>query len=140
MIDRVLFLDIDGVLNSKQSRDLAIFLEPSRIQLLNNILEQTKCEVVISSTWRLKNGPLLLEELLTLAGYKGYILGYTPTIPNRERGSEIKEWLARHPTEKFVILDDNDDMGNLFPYLVKTTFDEGLTETKAQEVIKKFNG
>lgn len=140
MIDKVLFLDIDGVLNSNKSIDLAIYLEPGRIKLLNNIIEQTKCEVVISSTWRLENGPLQLEKLLTQAGYKWYILGYTPTIPDRERGTEIKVWLARHPTQKFVILDDNDDMGNLFPYLVKTTSDEGLTEAKAQEVIKKFNG
>jgi hypothetical protein len=53
-----------------------------------------------------------------------------------ERGDEIQKWLEGHPTRRFVILDDNDDMAMHMDRLVLTESKPGLTKADADRAIE----
>lgn len=127
---KILFLDIDGVLNW----DTFIFertaafregrVEPSeafhgahkisseKVELLNQIVERTGCKIVISSSWRNKadlGGHEGVQEMLRLHGFKGEVIDGTPSLHgleyrNKRRGAEISQWL-----KDFVHRQDDED-------------------------------
>lgn len=154
---KVLFLDIDGVLNSrtylKFCYDQGVLpddkIDPAAVARLNQITDATGAHIVVSSTWRLpyvwnKNVDKLVT-LLQKTGIKGDILGATPDH-NRShgRGGEIQDWMNRCKLDgiqidAFVILDDDDDMGDLSKFLVKTTFADGLQDVHVQAAIAILN-
>lgn len=135
----ILFLDVDGVLNSNSSG-----LEHDKCMLLKRIVDESGCKVVISSTWRtFSSGRRKLIRLAEDIGME--IISWTPDLRSRSlmsnavRGDEIQAWLNGHPeVERFVILDDDDDMAHLKDHLVQTWFENGLTEEKANEAIYKL--
>ena len=52
------------------------------------------------------------------------------------RGTEIKEWMEKHPeVTSFVILDDDDDMEPFKNRLVQTDMRFGLSELDANKAI-----
>ncbi len=60
----------------------------------------------------------------------GDVIGKTDILGG-PRGIEIQHYLdsyPAHPTLKFVILDDSDDMVHLTKYLVRTSGQVGLTQ------------
>lgn len=147
---KVLFLDIDGVLNSsrwykeRERRGLeSDEICPAHTEQLNRILRATNVKVVLSSTWR-KSTPL--PEMIKLLQSKGCILesflGATPVHDDGYRGREIKTWLDVSGVScritDFVILDDDSDMEPHMDKLVKTRFETGLRETEADEVIRRL--
>lgn len=125
---KIIFLDIDGVLNSrtyfnsrKQIRDIADNLDPVAIGYLNQLIKDTGAYVVISSTWRMHHSKEELIELLSSRGFKGVIIGCTPVLssPHTVRGNEIHSWMRENPEiigtpvcdfNSYVILDDDSDM------------------------------
>lgn len=123
---KVIFLDIDGVLNYRNMRDIC----PNAVSLLNDLVEKTGANIVISSSWRISVSMIRICEELVEAGFRfpERVIGGTPCVPERERGYEIKLWLKQVPVDRFVILDDCDDVGNLFPFLVKTDTFIGLQQ------------
>lgn len=141
MTDRVLFLDIDGVLNSAEwfektkdvrsglSRidELQEMLEPRAVALLNDLLASTGAIVVLSSSWRIAYGMGFIQRALMKRGFTGRLRDKTPTIGS-PRGREIQAWLdrRREPVESFVILDDGSDMLHLSHRLVQTSWGTGL--------------
>jgi hypothetical protein len=139
-LPRIIFLDIDGVLNSGKSlheqrrldpdsRDWADMLDVDAVRLLNELILATGAKIVVSSTWRYA---LSLDELRDVLGRKGCvgeIVDVTPDRPSvmgRCRGDQIAEWLGCHFVGSWVILDDNSDMGCLSHRLVQTSFATGL--------------
>ena len=134
---KVLFLDIDGVLNSafainEQRRGDAI--DRGMVERVNQIVDATGCKIVISSTWRLYQKPEKLTALLYGYGLRPVVIDRTPEldIEDFNRGDEINTWLKNHPeVTHFVILDDNDD--SAMRNLVQTTFKHGL---QAEHVVK----
>jgi hypothetical protein len=116
---KVLFLDVDGVINSVRSatafggfpwtinpEDIKIF-DNVAISLIRKICEETNTKIVLSSTWRKTVGWEALRDALNLD-----IIDATPfTFSDRMRGVEINEWLEKHPeVTKYVIVDDDTDM------------------------------
>jgi hypothetical protein len=156
----LLFLDVDGVLNSRDyiSRDDVNFddpdqqMDPDAIARLNQITDATGASIVVSSTWRLgwlddSNGLDKLQYSFKLYGITGKIIGMTPHKPNcirNQRGKEIQAWLdfnrinMTNDVEKFVILDDDADMGKLKDHLVLTKFKNGLQDKHVEEIIKRL--
>ena len=130
---KVIFLDIDGVLNYRGMSDVC----PKAVSLLNDLLEKTGANIVISSSWRIYMSMIRIREELVGAGFRftERIIGSTPCVPERERGYEIKLWLKQVPVDKFVILDDCDDVGNLFPFLVKTDTFIGLQQVHVDKAL-----
>lgn len=127
----VIFLDFDGVILTKASR----FRHPDRgcVALLDTLCRDTEASVVISSTWR-GIGLGRCRAMLREAGFTAPVIGITPTIwetwKQGRRGDEIGLWLLNQGSkvDRFCILDDDDDMGDLLPYLVRTQTLLGLTE------------
>jgi hypothetical protein len=147
---KILFLDIDGVLNhhdwwrrrgelpdgsSEFDRRLHD-LDPVAVGYLNEIVAATKVKVVISSTWRQHSSLSDLRGLLKKAGFIGDLIDKTPRIP-APRGREIQLWLdeALRDVESFVILDDDDDMEHLSYRLVKTSMFHGLLPSHIDQVV-----
>lgn len=133
MNHKIIFLDIDGVLNSQSVLRLAKKNDvvcPVMVNRLNRLIEQTDAKVVLSSSWRTIYGlEHTRDAYLIPAGFKGEIIDATIKLHGQKmfecvpRGAEIKEWLSRHPkVESFVILDDYYDMEDIIDHLVQTTF------------------
>lgn len=155
---KVLFLDIDGVLNSHDWFRRRVTeqptgnywerqIDPRAVGLLNEIIEATGAKIVISSTWR-KN--YTLQELragLESRGFCGEIIAVTGEDLSGIRGWEIGKWLDEHfygtsyripmrnVIERFAIVDDDSDMEHLHPHLIQTSFDVGLTSIQATKII-----
>ena len=154
---KVIFLDIDGVLNSgawyvkrpSDGRWPISHLDPDAVKVLNEIIEKTGAVVVVSSTWRIGQGRTWLQEVLTTAGFTGTVVGKTTVLDEKERGHEIQEWLdnvapmyARRndPVSHFVILDDDTDMAHLRSKLVHINHDAGLTHKYVEEILNHLGG
>jgi len=158
---KIIFLDIDGVLNSMQSmkasKEERWNDEPAieHIGWLNNIIANTDAKIVISSTWRRGNQASLFDKYFHALGIIGEVIDVTPRLDSY-RGTEIKCWLMEHkskieknkdsgwcihkePVESFVILDDDGDMEELLPFLVQTNSESGLQEIHAKDAIEVLN-
>lgn len=135
---KIVFLDVDGVLNHMDSQVGAI--EDMAVFKLKNILNETKAQVVLSSDWRLREADkTLIIKRLELSNI--FIIGFTPYLPMETRGKEIDAWLNEHKDwsiENFIILDDRDDMDPHSSRLVQTTIREGLTWDNTIEAINKL--
>lgn len=130
---KVLFLDVDGVLNSSDSTNFKNNLYPVddwMCFLVGRIQLNTDCAIVVSSSWR--HDPRGME---TIRAKFNNVIDKTPYADGC-RGDEIKAWLDAHPeVEKYAILDDDSDMlEEQLPNFFKTTFKEGLTEEIAKKV------
>jgi hypothetical protein len=113
---KVLFLDVDGVLN--QEVDTGEFFTFSEIDFncllqLASIIEDTGAKIVVSSSWRLptlgSNDPHFklnkLKNKLSILGLT--VHDVTPEMVMEPRSSEIDAWLSQNPeVTNFVILDD----------------------------------
>ena len=97
---KLIFLDIDGVLNSHGNTQI----ENDKILLLNEIVKETNAEVVITSTWRIGQSVQTLQQTLSNLGFIGIVNGKTDELWCR--GEEIDEYL--HPQDHWDNLQHND--------------------------------
>lgn len=158
---RVLFLDLDGVVNSHdwfrrrvKERPTGSYFErqidPQAIALLNEITKATGTKVVISSTWRKNHTLQELRAGLGNRGFRGEIIGMTCELASGVRGREIQAWLDEYKNwggyrpldvvERFAIVDDDSDMEHLLPHLIQTKFELGLTVIIASKIIAALGG
>ena len=138
--------------------------DPILLDRLDTLLTKSKATIVISSTWRLMSNYMDLWRLFAVLGFKGTMIGQTPELPSdRTRGDEIKKWLddeaaGKHTyseelpgncwgfsskprsIESFVILDDDPDMGDLMPHLVRCDPQVGLSQKNVDEALKILTG
>ena len=151
---KVIFLDIDGVLNSwrwykdqtLKGKHVSMLpddqIDPKAVTRLNTIIERTGAKVVVSSTWRLNRTVAQLAEILGSKGFTGEVIGKTGRRggPRPQRGDEIQDWLNENVgVERFVIIDDDSDMVHLMDRLVQTGMKKGLTQALAEEVVQKLS-
>ena len=114
----VLFLDVDGVLNSATffaaSDPIPVTsVDPRAVRRIQRIVDQTDALVVLSSSWR--KSPELVAILRT-AGVPIHDVTPVLTGPNGgtyvERSDEIRAWLRDHPeVTTYAIVDDDDSAG-----------------------------
>ena len=148
---KVIFLDIDGVLNSdeyidraKNSQGIERHIDIDKVKLLKKAINETGAKTVLTSSWRNSKDIGPLREFL--AKYEIYF-DATPFI-NWERGLEIKQWLLEHNrVEDYIILDDEiyDSFDKeMLRHLVKVSdangrrLGEGLTQKDIDTIIKRF--
>lgn len=137
---KVLFLDIDGVVNSRATtsfRNNLYPVDPHMAFMVGKIQLDTGCEVVLSSSWRHHpDGVAAVEKSIVPVYDTTPMLNY-PAV----RGHEIQDWLDKHPeVTRYAILDDDSDMlEEQFPNFFKTTFQNGLTEYIMYDVIAHLN-
>lgn len=147
----IIFLDIDGVLNShrklkevydkthKPHSGYNYPFDEVCLANLKTLVEATNSKIVITSTWRKdKEGRDKLIQTLKEYELDKHIIGYTPIL-NQPRGIEIKEYLSTLEHQpNFIILDDDTDMEELQEYLIKTNISVGLTKENTEEAIIKL--
>lgn len=110
----IIFLDIDGVLNSyAYHKETENDLDLKAVDILSQIYHKFNCKIVLSSTWReLKDisdesAQKMWKHLVdTLEKYGMEIYDITPTIKNN-RPLEIATWLQNNSCSNFLILDDD---------------------------------
>lgn len=143
-MNRVIFLDVDGVLNNgswamemydkgiRTYRD-DILYEPA-LERLKRIVDATDAQIVVSSSWRqIPTAYKHLQEWLEMYGMK--VADITPYVGGC-RGDDITAWFNRNPGEwSYVILDDEDDMDGHMDHLVQTDFDVGLIDTDVDKAL-----
>ena len=160
---KVIFLDIDGVLNCfhdnekwHERGDRVNMIFDELVDRLNGIIDATGCKLVLSSTWRLSSD---WQETMHKAGIRDVFLGRTPSLNNErwkwlgenpgrsamefmERGKEIEEWLSINPygVTRYCILDDDSDMLPHQKHFKTSGFAGGLTQEIADQVIEYLNG
>lgn len=113
----VIFLDFDGVLNSRRSA-LALGgynsdqLDPVAVKLVAKLVYMTDASVVVSSTWRLLYPLGELRDILSQHSFvlADRLIDVTPSLRSGHRGEEIEAWLTDNARPPYVILDDDNDM------------------------------
>lgn len=139
---KIIFLDIDGVLNSHYDYERYGFdyIDSGLVEILKGIVFATKAEIVLSSTWRLNDSDRAFVR--SALRYKMLdFVGITPYLESKPRAEEIKLWLENNPhVIKYAILDDNADAGLGMEYsFFKTDYYFGLTYKIAENVINYLN-
>lgn len=142
---KVIFLDIDGVMNSCFSKTSTVHenlaFDPNCVAHLYKIIAATDAKVVLSSSWRIgETIETISNRVLSHYGLDKYLIGMTPFQDFEcTRGEEIKQWLSKNSCDSFVILDDDNDMGSYTPYLVRTKTKYGLQAYHVQKAIDILN-
>jgi hypothetical protein len=155
---KIIFLDVDGVLVTWNSLHVwglsgptksrsGGMLDPGPVKILNEIIEKTGANIVISSSWRIGRTLDRLKSDLTEGGVNcSTMVDFTPRRNDAKRGLEIQEWLNHyyflnkiHP-EKMVILDDEiSDMDPFKHLVVQSSMETGLTEVHLVRVLEMLN-
>lgn len=153
---RVLFLDIDGVLNSdpfwfekinqhgrmEALHNPHLVVQGELVQRLQGLLDQVEVKVVLSSNWRLGIGLKATEEALRKHGFTHSLYDQTPILyPEKmskyvTRGEEINKWLSLHEVDNYAIVDDREDMGHHTPRLVLTNSQVGITDENVSRLLE----
>lgn len=151
---KVIFLDIDGVLNSRKYDAIRTpadgNIDTTRLALLQQLVEWTGACVVLTSSWRkhLNSAAKALDETgrelaCLFSGFGISLYGVTPEL-GEHRAEEITAWCSAHPeVTKFAVLDDiKFGWGALDPFVVKTDYriGRGLEQIhieKAAEILLK---
>ncbi len=122
----IAFVDIAGVLETTHSPNHQT-LDQEAVRHLLAFTEKYNMRIVLTSNSRIGRTLQQLNEL-----YQIPIFDKTPVIPYADRGDEIQEWIDDAPlkhgqkVKRFVIFDDDADMGPLNPYLAQCQYQNGI--------------
>lgn len=154
---RILFLDIDGVLNSADwvhtrphiACDLcernACWFDPACVERINKVIATTDARIVVSSSWRVGRTVSELRAILRGHDVVAEIISATPgtfMLPSgawSKRGNEIQAWLddsridPRNITS-FAIVDDDSDMAGLHSRFVQTSWASGIQDEHVEKL------
>jgi len=159
---KVIFLDIDGVLNiipKTHDRFGGTFHE-HLVKNLKTIVDKTEAKIVISSTRR-HSGLKIMQEMWQERNLPGEVIDVTIDLgmhqdddgfwQSEKRGDEIKIWVDKNKPNSYVIIDDDTDMlpdqmrnfvqtsGNInHPDCIDIGY--GLTEICSEKAIRILNG
>ena len=133
---KLIFLDIDGVLNKKDSQlhDVCV-IEDNPLSLLSDLIRRSGAEIILTSSWRLTTDEPWREPLLR-GGVS--VADQTARLNGNNRRREIELYLESHaPVESFVILDDQAGRwGKLKNNCVHINPKVGLTEANVAQALK----
>ena len=158
---KVLFLDHDGVIclqsqwgkrNSPKYKKLGEIFDPfcpKAIKVLNQIIDETDCEIVISSDWRLYADLEYMIKMYKKRGIHKSPIAYTKVIdlgvvaPAFCRSVEINEFLKTNTSElnitHWVAVDDLNMSKNLTNFVhCDECITEGIKKLGKKEAIIGF--
>lgn len=134
---KIIFLDIDGVLNCRFSKSRIGFyigIDNDKVKRLREIVDATGAKIVLCSSWKdgwhFRNKEVqdehanYLDRKLRREGL--YIFDKT-TDKHHNRGEGIRNWIAkRNDVSAWIVLDDEvftdyEECG-VIPHLIKTSF------------------
>jgi len=138
--DKILFLDVDGVLHPYSARDNEEHqFRQDCMQRLKRIVDETGCKVVLSSAWRHSARDTAIVNR-QLERYDIEPVISTTRIGDDEfhRHDDILEWVERNPTNSWVAVDDM-HLHQLREHYVGTVGEIGLSDANADQAIKILN-
>lgn len=152
---KVIFLDIDGVVNCSDTKERspskAIGVEQSKIALVKQIIEATGAKLILSSTWRIgwfyeetgshdrdeQDWHYLRDEFFKQGLW---FFDYTPLDKSRHRGTEIQTWLDKWEDEidSYIVIDDSMyDIWEMHEgHLIETSFGYGIQDEHVKQAIE----
>ena len=162
---RVIFLDIDGVLNStfwneENQKELSDgkLVDETKVKLLAEIVKKTNAMIVLHSGWRFWFDDLLnpirdeakyFVSILEHNGLKVY--DKTPDLTTEEirrtkkfslvKAQEILMWIGQHKDIETYIMIDDLDLNNdvIQKSLIRTDSTNGLSEENVLDAIECLN-
>ena len=162
----VIFLDIDGVLNSSEFAErhfketgnglfMYDFIDPDTLDMFVDFLtKHDDIKLVISSSWRWSDCDKTISDFseLKVSPLCQFIIGCTPRLDGI-RGEEIKRFLEddslkrcwkcknSRKIDNFCIIDDDSDiLGEQMSHFVHTTNEKGLQEEHLKQIERIFYG
>ena len=149
-MQKIIFLDFDGVLNTEYYQGLlqfqgkqwqdehGAFFDPKAVRQLKRIIDATGADIVVESSWKYL-GLEAMQELWRVRDLPGRVIDITPSLTgNASKGEGISAWLSEHvtPDTPYVIIDDEYVvLDTQIPYFILTNPYEGLTEEQANRAI-----
>jgi len=141
-LDPFIFLDIDGVLATNQAPKISKSLWYNEraypfnkhcVNILNQILEKTNAELILSSDWRRVFDLNELDKIFKFNKVVKSPIAITSVLFNRD--NEIREYVMVNKLSKFVIIDDSLLVGYK-ERLIKTNPEKGLQTEHLRKIIK----
>lgn len=162
-MNKIIFLDIDGVLNviGQGHDEYGQIFHKHLEDNLRWIIEETGAKIVISSTWRM-SGLKVMQEMWKKRNLPGEVIGITPDLAEAktyfsleyydavERGHEIQKYIDDNNIKYYCIIDDDNDMlesqrnnfvrtANNIDHSDCVDIGYGLTRKCAEQVIEILN-
>ncbi|WP_375411276.1 HAD domain-containing protein [uncultured Bradyrhizobium sp.] len=129
---KVIFLDIDGVLNcdaTPNPRHFPYVVDNRLLCRFRDLVQATGATVVLSSTWRVD--PV---GLLAATYHQVPFDDVCPDMPGAPRCDELWSWLRNHlDATRYVVLDDSNDCLDELP-LFQPSARTGLTDDIAKGI------
>lgn len=149
---KVIFLDVDGVLNSDETGFGGFFgIEKVLVKddvkwgdvlvdRIRTIVKETGANIVISSTWRRHFDIPKFGEMFGLYDWPDVpIIDMTPKL-HQGRGVEVNAWLQKNPVDRYVIIDDVDQfLPDQKEFFIQTSIMTGITQEDTIQAIKILN-
>lgn len=154
---RIIFLDIDGVLNNRESMmrqtSLSVFSVSAECAArLRSVVDELDIKLVLSSTWRFRGDSRkqglgfwrAKDALLDVGWSHAPFIGYTDDLVRqglvRQRGDECNAWIEKNgrPGDRFVAVDDDGDFDRFVGTLVKTQHEPGLVDEDVEKIRLAF--
>lgn len=138
---KLIFLDIDGVLNNDYTKEKFAGFTGINIRLRDMFLSwwtDRDYKLVLSSSWRIPSAYGDFVGHLVDNGLS--FIGETPNLKGIGRGHEIQAWLLNNTVEeetKYAILDDDgpsEFLKHQRPFLVQTAGTKGLEPKKLKKL------
>jgi hypothetical protein len=137
-VTKIIFLDIDGVLNCQKTsnpRELPYVVDEQLLARFRKLLDQTGASVVLSSTWRYDPAGIFSAKRYGIP-----FIDIIPDRPQQPRREEILEWLGSHPeVTRYLVIDDEDDGLDRLP-LFQPSSRTGLTGEIVERAADYLNG
>lgn len=139
-----LFMDHDGVLVMRNQEDgeLEDFFDKKCIKILNEIINESNCEIVISSDWRNHYTLKTMGDIYEDSGIIKKPIAYTPDLWTKNsnindlekiRSLEIETWLIQNKiSNNWCAVDD---MELLLTNFVLVNPNKGLTNSVKSKVL-----
>lgn len=152
-MNKIIFLDFDGVLNTEHYQDLlqyqgkpwqdeyGAFFDPKAVKQLKRIIDATDADIVVESSWKYL-GLDAMKELWEVRNLPGTIIDITPSLLGKNKGVEIASWLSKYAKQdtRYVIIDDEYViLDSQLPHFILTNPYEGITEEQANRAISMLN-
>lgn len=158
MHNPLLFLDIDGVLNSalfferKARRGVKHFgepgdlLDPEAVARLDRIVTATDCKIVLATSWTMDFSKLTIGHWLGQAGLsRPEAVWHHMLHPGADLrdplccARQIRDFLNILPPRPFAILEDDPATAHFHPHaLVLTEYATGLTDDEVRVCIERL--
>lgn len=168
---KIIFLDFDGVLNTEHNQNMLLykgkawkdkhgaFFDLKAVAELNRIVEETKADIVIESSWKYL-GLEAMRQMWRDRNMPGNVIDATPSSASNNwllnanldemdpahtqwKGVEIASWIAEnlHDEDRYVIIDDEYViLDSQLPHFILTNPYDGIIPELADRAIKLLNG